>query len=59
MPRSNNVQFIAAVQLGEFVEAHCEVVRLTRSIIFMRATMLVGTRTVALASGIWKILGEG
>ena len=54
-----NVQFIDAVRLGEFVEAHCEVVRLTRSIIFMRTTMLVGTRTVAMASGIWKILGEG
>jgi uncharacterized protein (TIGR00369 family) len=54
-----NMQFIGAVQLGEFVEAHCEVVRLTRSIIFMRATMLVGARTVAMASGVWKILGAG
>jgi uncharacterized protein (TIGR00369 family) len=54
-----NVQFIGAVQLGEFVEAHCEVVRLTRSIIFMRATLLVGAPTVAMATGIWKILGEG
>ncbi len=32
-----NVQFVGAVRLGEFVEAHCEVVRLTRSIIFMRS----------------------
>ncbi len=51
-----NIQFIGAVQVGDFVEAHCEVVRLTRSIIFMRSKMLVGTRIVATASGVWKIL---
>ena len=31
-----NMQFIDAVRLNEFVEAHCEVVRLTRAIIFMQ-----------------------
>jgi uncharacterized protein (TIGR00369 family) len=51
-----NIQYIGAVQLGEFVEAHCEVVRITRSIIFMRAMLKVGDRTVATASGVWKIL---
>jgi uncharacterized protein (TIGR00369 family) len=54
-----NLQFIGAVQLGDFVEAHCEVVRLTRSIIFMGAKLLVGTRTAASATGIWKILERG
>jgi uncharacterized protein (TIGR00369 family) len=53
-----NVQFVGAVRLGEFAEAHCEVVRMTRSIIFMRATLLVGTRVVGTASGVWKIYGE-
>ncbi|HEX4409315.1 MAG TPA: PaaI family thioesterase [Xanthobacteraceae bacterium] len=53
-----NIQFIGAVRLGEFAEAHCEVVRATRSIIFMRATTLVGTRVVGTATGIWKIYGE-
>jgi uncharacterized protein (TIGR00369 family) len=54
-----NVQFVGAVQIGEFVEAQCEVVRLTRSIIFMRSTMVVGTRVIGTATGIWKITGEG
>jgi uncharacterized protein (TIGR00369 family) len=54
-----NVQFVGAVRHGEFVEAHCEVVRLTRSIIFMRANMVVGTRVIGTASGIWKIRGAG
>jgi uncharacterized protein (TIGR00369 family) len=53
-----SVQFIGAVRLGEFVEAHCEVVRLTRSIIFMRSKAVVDERPVAIASGVWKILGE-
>ena len=53
-----NIQFVGAVRLGEFVEAHCEVVRLTRSIIFMQCKLVVGTRLVANATGIWKIRGE-
>jgi uncharacterized protein (TIGR00369 family) len=54
-----NIQFVGAVRLGEFVEAHCEIVRLTRAIIFMQCRLLVGTRPVANATGIWKIRGEG
>jgi uncharacterized protein (TIGR00369 family) len=53
-----NIQFVGAVQLGDFVEAHCEVVRETRSLLFIESKLKVGTRTVATASGIWKILGE-
>jgi len=51
-----NIQYIGAVKIGEFVEAHCEIVRITRSIIFMRSTLKVGDRIVASASGVWKIL---
>lgn len=54
-----NIQFVGAVRLGDFVEARCEVVRKTRSVLFMRSTLIVGEKTVATASGIWKILGEG
>ena len=53
-----NIQFVGAIRLNEFVEAHCEVVRLTRAIVFMQCKIIVGTRTVATASGIWKIRGE-
>jgi acyl-coenzyme A thioesterase PaaI-like protein len=54
-----NIQFVGAVRLNEFVEAHCEVVRLTRAIIFMQCKLMVGARAVANATGIWKIRGEG
>ena len=54
-----NMQFVGAVRVGEFVEAHCEVVRLTRAIIFMQCKLVVGTSVVANATGIWKIRGEG
>ena len=54
-----NIQFVGGVKLGEFVVAHPEVVRATRSVVFMQAKMLVGTRTVVTTNGIWKILDEG
>jgi acyl-coenzyme A thioesterase PaaI-like protein len=53
-----NIQFIGAVRLGEFVEAHPEVARATRSLVFMQAKMFVGTRLVVTTNGIWKILEE-
>jgi uncharacterized protein (TIGR00369 family) len=53
-----NIQFVGPVQLGEFVVARSEVVRVTRSVVFMRSTMFVGTRIVAATNGIWKILEE-
>jgi acyl-coenzyme A thioesterase PaaI-like protein len=52
-----DVHFVDAVQIGEFVEARCEVVRRTRSLIFMRATFTVAARIVATAQGVWKALG--
>ena len=54
-----NVQFVGAARVDEFVEAHCEIVRVTRAIIFMQCRLVVGTRVVANAAGIWKIRGEG
>jgi len=53
-----NMQFMGSVELGDFVEAHCEVVRMTRSVLFIEGKLKVGSRIVASASGIWKILGE-
>lgn len=52
-----DVHFVETIRIGEFVEARCEVVRRTRSVVFMRGTLTVGTRVVATANGIWKILG--
>jgi acyl-coenzyme A thioesterase PaaI-like protein len=52
-----DVHFVGAVQIGEFVEARCAVVRRTRSLIFMNAELVVGERVVATAHGLWKTLG--
>jgi molybdate transport system substrate-binding protein len=52
-----DVHFIDAVQIGEFVEAKCRIVRRTRSLVFMAADLVVGTRVVATAVGVWKTLG--
>ena len=49
-----DVHFVDAVQIGEFVEAKCRVVRRTRSVVFMAADLVVGERVVASAQGVWK-----
>ena len=54
----HDVHFIDAVQIGEFVEAKCRVVRRTRSLLFMSGEITVGERTVATANGVWKTLGK-
>ena len=53
-----DVHFIDAVQIGEFVEAKCTVVRRTRALVFMNAELVVGSRVVATAKGVWKTLGK-
>jgi uncharacterized protein (TIGR00369 family) len=54
-----DTQFIAPVAVGEFVETKAQVVRRTRSVLFMRGTLTVEGRIVASVSGIWKVLGAG
>jgi uncharacterized protein (TIGR00369 family) len=54
-----NTHFIAAVQVGDLVEARGEIVRGTRSLVFMRGFLAVGERTVAAIDGIWKVLHSG
>src|SRR5712691_7222466 len=49
-----DMHFIDAVQIGEFVEAKCKVVRRTRALIFMSAELVVGARAVATANGVWE-----
>ena len=53
-----DVHFIDAVQIGEFVECKCHVVRRTRSLVFMSGELVVGDRVVATANGVWKTLGK-
>jgi uncharacterized protein (TIGR00369 family) len=54
-----NTHFIAAVQVGDLVEARGEIVRGTRSLVFIRGYLMVGDRTVAAIDGIWKVLHSG
>jgi uncharacterized protein (TIGR00369 family) len=54
-----SMQFVGAVKIGDFVEAHCEIVRMTRALLFVESKLKVGTQIVATSRGIWKILGEG
>lgn len=50
-----NVSFVAPVHAGSLLEADCEVVRVARSVMFLRGTAYVGDTVVAVADGIWKI----
>jgi uncharacterized protein (TIGR00369 family) len=51
-----NVNFVDAVQIGEMVETRPVVIRVTRQLVFMSATLTVGERIVGIAQGVWKIL---
>jgi uncharacterized protein (TIGR00369 family) len=53
-----DTHFIAPAAAGEFITVKAEVVRRTRSILFMRGTLGVGLRAVASTQGIWKVLSN-
>lgn len=50
------VQYVGALQLGEFAVIQAEIMRTTRSLVFVRGVMTVGDRLVATSDGVWKIL---
>src|SRR5690349_8363208 len=47
-----------AVHNADFVEANCNVERRTRALVFMSGELVVGSRVVATANGVWKTLGK-
>ena len=51
-----DMQFISSARIGEFVEVRPELVRCTRSLVFLRGMLTTGSRVVATANGVWKIL---
>jgi acyl-coenzyme A thioesterase PaaI-like protein len=53
-----DIQYIGAARIGDFIEVDCEVVRLTRSLVFMRSRLTVAGEVVATANGVWKLLDE-
>ena len=52
-----DMQFVSAARIGEFIETQPEDVRHTSALVFMRGTLFTGSRIVATAHGVWKILG--
>ena len=53
-----NTHFIAPVRQDDFVTLRAEVLRRTRTLMFVRGLLRVEERTVAALDGVWKILGE-
>jgi uncharacterized protein (TIGR00369 family) len=51
-----NGHFVDSVRPGEFIELQADIVRRTRSMVFMRGILLVGDRQVVAADGIWRVL---
>lgn len=51
-----DMQFMRAVRLGEVVEIKCEVLKETRTLIFLDGQLTVEGEIVANARGIWKII---
>jgi acyl-coenzyme A thioesterase PaaI-like protein len=52
-----STHFIAPVRLGDFVEGEAEILRATRTVVFVRGVLRVADRTCVAADGVWKILG--
>ena len=49
-------QFLDAVQAGDFVELDAEILRRSSTVVFMRGTLRVGTRTTGAVEGVWKMI---
>lgn len=50
------IGYVGALTLGTFAEIAVEVVRATRTLVFLRGVMTAGGETIATADGVWKIL---
>ncbi len=50
------IQYVGALPLGAFATIRAEVVRATRSLVFVRGVMTAEDRIIATADGVWKIL---
>ncbi|MEC9347290.1 MAG: PaaI family thioesterase [Pseudomonadota bacterium] len=50
-------QFLGAVRAGNWLTGKGEIVRRTRSLVFVSGRLWVDDQAVLLSSGVWKILG--
>ena len=51
-----DMSFADAGRIGSFIELDGEVVRRTASLVFLRGTLLAGSRVLGTCQGTWKIL---
>jgi len=51
-------QFLKPARVGDMIEVLPELIRKTRSLIFMRGDFKVNGKTIFSASSIWKLLGQ-
>lgn len=51
-----NTHFVAAGRVGGFIEARAQVIRVTRSMIFLRGDLTAQGRHIVAVDGIWKRL---
>ncbi len=49
-----DVHFLQPARIGETVEMDCQVIRETRSLVFLDGTISGGSGAVAMARGVWK-----
>ncbi|TCO11766.1 uncharacterized protein (TIGR00369 family) [Camelimonas lactis] len=54
-----DTHFVSGAKVGEFVEGRCELVRATKAVAFVSATVTVGERIVAKSQGMWKLREAG
>ena len=50
-----DVQFLASAKPGDFVVARGEIVRQTSSLVFLRGTLSIAAKTIAMATAILKV----
>lgn len=53
-----DIHFIGGLELDRFATVKTEVIRATRSLIFLRGVMQTGDQLIATADGVWKILAQ-
>jgi acyl-coenzyme A thioesterase PaaI-like protein len=54
-----NLHFVAGARPGDFIEGRGEIVRATRTVIFLRGKFSVRQGIIAIADGIWKVSASG
>lgn len=53
---SLQTQFVSVARVGEFITCHPELVRASKSLVFLRGFIKSGDKTIASCDGIWKLL---